>query len=430
MSKARKHTLVQSMTNGETLSADFYTIDGKSAFELWVEQQPPKQDGTQYTEQDYIEFNKGSIIEKVEIISDITTETIDDLDSAIRKVLSEMGQQKSEALPFGLVSKTMIDNVDSDYDLYLDLDFFMKYDLGSHAFVPMGYNAINLYYLSENVRDPNNQEYKKISVGNGYSICINIIEREQFGEINDPELTFSLTCFGSIEIGYDLRFGEQYEYNSRLSFEYMYFGEEFKLCSITPCFVYMENYIYVSPAFNNLKEVDWVSKDEEFVFKIDERNAQQLRETLNYRSIPTIYNNPSKMKFKISYRPYEFIELVSGGVAYNGDLYDENLTTHVLYSAENVFLLEERGFYVLCENIQFKDVLTKIQYNATPDNFDLTISFVYRNGKKLTYSDIAILIKGMMDEYESKRLPILFPTLFLDGDILPKEVMGTVFEYN
>lgn len=59
MALVRNNTMRITMDNGDVKEAQFQVMDGSSAFEIWVDSQEPKSDGSAYTVEDFLEAIKG-----------------------------------------------------------------------------------------------------------------------------------------------------------------------------------------------------------------------------------------------------------------------------------------------------------------------------------------------------------------------------------
>lgn len=107
--RVNKHTLNFKMTDDTTHQVQFDVTDGADAFEVWAQAQPPKEDGSEYTVEDYLEYTKGVIIENIEIVSDSIVVDGDSLEDKIKQIVSESGLAIT-------VTETSINDGLYDYD--------------------------------------------------------------------------------------------------------------------------------------------------------------------------------------------------------------------------------------------------------------------------------------------------------------------------
>lgn len=95
----KRHNLTINLSDGSKSVVSFDVDDGMSAFEIWAKEQPPKDDGSKYTIEEFLEYTKANQIEKIEIITDGVVTDVISVEEAIRKILIEMNIGKFEDVP-------------------------------------------------------------------------------------------------------------------------------------------------------------------------------------------------------------------------------------------------------------------------------------------------------------------------------------------
>lgn len=426
----KKHNLSINLSNGDKSVVSFEVEDGLSAFEIWVSEQPPKEDGTPYTYEDFLEFTKGSNIDKVEIISEVTTETVKELETIVKDVVNGM-DISGGAEPFGIVERVYMEPNESGFcEIYIDEAFFKKIKLGKTAFIPPEGIPSKIYYKPNGIgRDSDGnkifiKEWDVLDVSDGYSVVIDVLSKVIYngnlthGEEDEYGSHLYIDCQAMMTFGYDVMtygFSEDVEITIRHRQDFFEFttkvfhplvnGGDFFKSTISP------------PLSTNISEnSDLVyKKQDESVFDTYASVFNQVSD-LPY----DVERSSGYLKVKLNYTPFK-ISKVGEEIKITSSK-EVNKTLQTSLFNEKSFLFSKIKGFVDLPHIYYDGFFNRVEYDGTNRLFSVKI--VDKFGDTLTYSDIAERFIKDIEGTDKTEQVIYFPTAVLNGKVSP--ILGTV----